>query len=294
MSLYAHNINTDEITFCVVDSGYSFFLTINVMSLVIQPTAFKVKGHDNPFVNVHGDTSHAWDDHEGIVKALDAPVVVRVDAPLQDIVFAANAGVRLVGLPKVVLLSKMKYKHRRLETPYFRKIFKELGYTTFDFPTHVFEGQAEMKYFYKGSLVIHGYGFRSTRGTPLKQVMQRIYAKYRVACPEVISVELVDPYMYHLDIAMLGFSDTACIVHKRAFSESTLRYLKTLLTVHVIDVDDMFCLNAVVQGTRLLVHKVTPPIQRLLAKITNLTVVSLNASSFENAGGSIRCTVMDI
>jgi len=265
-------------------------------TLLIRPTDFKAQGYDNPHVNPRGYTSHAMEEHEAIVDALTDPVVVVVHAPLPDMVFVSDSGVKLPGLPKVILLSKMKYKDRRKEQPFHLQIFKKLGFRTIPFPKGVFEGQSELKFFHKGTLAVHGYGFRSTRVSTvvMQQVLTEVYQNYKVRPPLVVPIRLIDPLFYHLDVAMLKYSDTSCIVHRRAFSEEDLERLRQVCTTHVIDVADTFCLNAVVDGGRLLTRAVSPQIKRLLEKITGYQVVPLSAHSFEQAGGSVRCTVFEL
>jgi N-dimethylarginine dimethylaminohydrolase len=264
-------------------------------TLLIRPTDFKAQGHDNPYVNPRGDTSHAMEEHEAITAALTDPVVAVVHAPLPDMVFVSDSGVKLVGLP-VILLSRMKYKGRREEQPYHLQIFKKLGFRTIHFPKGVFEGQSEIKFFHKGTVAVHGYGFRSTRASTevMQQVLNDTYRKYQARPPTVVPIRLVNPLFYHLDIAMLKYNDTSCIVHRRAFTKEDLERLRQVCTVHVIDVADTFCLNAVVDGGRLLTRAVSPQIKKMLEQITGYRVVPLSAHSFEQAGGSVRCTVFEL
>lgn len=265
-------------------------------TLMILPTSFKAQGRDNPYVNAAGDTSRAMEEHEAIAAALTAPILAHVDASLPDGVFVSDSGVRLERLPKVVLLSRMKYKQRRKEQPYHVKIFKDLGYATIPFPKGVFEGQSELKFFHRGQVLVHGYGFRSTRASTevMQQVLDDVYGAYRVLPPQVVPIRLADPLFYHLDIAMLKYDDTSCIVHKRAFSRDDLERLRRVCTVHVIDVEDTFCLNAFIDGGRLITHAVTPQVKHLLERITKYPVVPLSTHSFEQAGGSVRCTIFEL
>ena len=96
---------------------------------------------------------------------------------------------------------------------------------------------------------------------------------------------------------MLEFNDRTCIVHKKAFSARSIARLKTFLgpeNVHVIDVKDTFCLNAVVDGHHLITHKLTPDVKRLLEGITYRSVKMIDTHEFEQSGGSVRCMTLDI
>jgi len=236
------------------------------------------------------------EEHDAIVTVLTDPVVAVVHTPLPDMVFVSDSGIKLVGLPKVILLSRMKFSARRKEQPYHVQIFKKLGFRMVPFPKGVFEGQSELKFFHNGAFAVHGYGFRSSRASTetMQQVLTDIYQKYNKPPPVVVPIRLVDPLFYHLDLAMLKYNETSCIVQRRAFTEESVEQLRQVCTVHVIDVPDTLCLNAVVNSGRLLTRAVSHPIKRLLEKITGYPVVPLSAHSFEQAGGSVRCTIFEL
>ena len=64
--------------------------------------------------------------------------------------------------------------------------------------------------------------------------------------------------------------------------------------VHIIDTEDHFCLNAVVQGDELLTNKVSECVKGQLEEITGLKVVQNDTSVFQKSGGSVRCMILDL
>lgn len=280
-----------------------------MLRVLIKPTTFKVtpmqKGQ-NPYIDMEYRPDHKkiMHQHAELEKALSNTVTYTIDHPhhsLPDIVFVADGGVCLPRLPKpIIVLPKMKYKHQQEELPYLKKIYADMGLETVELPgKEPFEGQAELKWFHKGTKAVCGYGHRSTKKTFLDMnlLFERIYGAHGLSAPELLVIPLASADYYHLDVAMLEYDDTKCIVHKRAFDKTAMNKLKQFLgpeNVHIIDTDDSFCLNAVVDGNRLITHHVSKNVQLELERITNKKVHMLNTSEFEKSGGSVRCMTLDI
>jgi N-dimethylarginine dimethylaminohydrolase len=130
-----------------------------------------------------------------------------------------------------------------------------------------------------------------------KKLFETIYTKHHLAPPEIIILPLASDLYYHLDVAMLEFSDTECIVHKRAFSAASIAKLKKFIgpvAVHVIDTHDSFCLNAVVDGPYLITHQLSQHLKKELEHITRKTIHMVNSSEFEKSRGSVRCKTLDM
>jgi N-dimethylarginine dimethylaminohydrolase len=273
------------------------------MRLLIKPTTFEIldiqKGQ-NPYVEPRAKTKKALAQHSALFNSVKDAVVYEINGnpTLPDLVFVANGGFRLWGIPYIIL-PRMKYQQRKDELPYLKEIFKDIGINTIEFPSsEPFEGQAEAKWFHGGKLLVCGYGHRSTKKTfkVLDNMLKTIYEANGVVAPKLLVLPLESADYYHLDVAMLEFGDS-CIIHKRAFSPASIRKLKTALgdsNVHVIDTTDSFCLNAVVQGNELLTHKVTDDLKKQLEDITGLKIVQNDTSAFEKSGGSVRCMILDL
>jgi N-dimethylarginine dimethylaminohydrolase len=277
------------------------------MRVLIEPTTFEIlnfQKNQNPYIMPEKNIrASAIKDHHSLVDNLDEAVVYRIDKkppmPLPDIVFMANGGFSLWGLERVMILPQMKYKQRKDELPYLKDIFQDLGLTMYEFPSkEPFEGQAEAKWFHDGKLLVCGYGHRSTKKSfeILDKLLKKIYKSYGLLSPKLLVLPLESADYYHLDVAMLEFGDS-CIIHKRAFSPESVKKLQHALgkdKVHVIDTEDNFCLNAVVQGKTLLTHIVSDSVKKFLEDTTGLRVIQNPTPMFEKSGGSVRCMILDI
>jgi len=278
--------------------------------ICIRPTTFAIfhwqKGQ-NPYVNPHADFTQeeVLEPHRKLEELLSNVKSYTVHPPvglkLPDIVFTANAGLSLPGLPvSVMVLPSMKYKQRQDELPFIRSICRDLMIRTVSLPSSVvFEGQAEAKWFHGGSLLVCGYGCRGSKAgfVALERILTRIYQSYGRPVPRLLVLPFESCNYYHLDVAMMEFDDRACIVHRAAFSPASLDLLRSALgpsNVHVLDTKDSFCLNAIVDGPRLLTHKVSPAIRDKLESITGRSVVQIDTTPFEESGGSVRCMVLDV
>ena len=281
-----------------------------MLRVCIKPTTFTltpIQDKQNNYIDLHNSVSKtsALKQHGELVKAFANVYLYTLKKPedsLPDIVFTANAGLCLPRLSRnpIVLLPYMKYPQRQAELKYLKQIYEELGVQTIEFPgdeSAPFEGQAELKWFHGGTKAVCGYGHRSTKKSfdIVDRLFKKIYGAHKA--PELLVLHLKSADYYHLDVAMLEFDDTKCIVHRKAFSAESIKKLKGFLgpeNVFVIDTDDTFCLNAVVDGPTLVTHMLTAPLKKELEGITGKDIRMVNTSEFEKSGGSVRCMTLDI
>jgi len=288
-----------------------------MIRVCIKPTTFQILPYQyeqNRYITEESigpssiDKKKAREQHNVLEKTFSKIISFTVkpihDEPLSDIVFVANGGLSLPRLPKpILILPYMKYIQRKQELPYLYTIYKSLGIHCIPFPGYAdtpFEGQAELKWFHGGTKAICGPGFRSTRKTfrIMNSLLKKIYKSYNLAPPELCVVQLQSDDYYHLDVAMLDFNDTSCIVHRKAFTPAGIRSIQNFLGkdyVHVIDTSDSFCLNAVHDGPNLITHKLTDPsLKETLESITGLKVKQIDTTEFEKSGGSVRCMTLTL
>lgn len=287
---------------------------------LISPTTFEIlpmQDKQNPYIDIHHpvDRKAAIAHHRQLAAALQKPIVVRLpptDVKLPDIVFTANGGLSLPHLGPhkgrrypIVLLPNMKYPQRKAELPFLAQALASLGIRTMDYPgNEPFEGQAELKWFDGGRKAVCGYGHRSTRKTfqELDTLFEEIYGP--ADKPELLVLPLASADYYHLDVAMCEYSvapskrATKCLIHKRALSATSHRKLRDFLgaeNVTVIDTPDSFCLNAVIDGGRMITHKLTDPaLKPLFEQLTGRRVTQIPTPEFEESGGSVRCMTLDL
>lgn len=283
-----------------------------MIRIFIEPTTFRIlpmqKGQ-NPYIDItyraDRNTDRIRSEHAHLLKAFTAsPGLVghlpHQTCPLPDIIFMANAGLSLPRLQRpLLLLPNMKYPQRKAELPYLKKIFHDMKLPVIDYPgKEPFEGQAELKWFDGGRKAICGYGHRSTKKTfeELDRFFEHLYGREQK--PELLVVKLISADYYHLDVAMLEYDDTKCILHQHAFSPASIRRIQTFLghkNVTVLQTTDSFCLNAVVDGAHLITHRLKDPtLKPLFECLTGRTVKEVDTTEFEKSGGSVRCMTLDI
>ena len=283
------------------------------MHLCINPSTFEIldfQEGQNPYVDIVYNTDHkkVKAQHRELLKALrstGAPVaeyrLTKHQTPLPDLVFVANGGIALPRLQgPLVLLPSMKYPQRQAELPYLIEMYKEIGIPTIPFLTKdVFEGQAELKWFFGGNLAVCGPGHRSTVKSfkVLEKFFDYVYGLHGMDPPRLLITPLISADYYHLDVAMLEVNETTCIVHKRSMTSKSVAALRAAgLTVHVIDTKDSFCLNAVISEGALVTHRLTEP--GLAKTLKNLTgchrLIEVDTSEFEKSGGSVRCMTLTV
>ena len=284
-----------------------------MLRISLAPNTFRLFDYqDNENAYTHKDAKidkkKAVEQHLALEKSFKDMIVYTIRDPkedLPDIVFVANSALLIPKIPNLAILPYMKYKHRREELPYIKKILEDLGVDTIQFPGNPstpFEGQAEIKWFQGGSKAICGYGFRATKEAfgILKKLLDKLCKKHGLDPIELLVLPLASPLYYHLDVAMLEFDNknkaTECIIHRKAFSEESIEKIRKFLgNVHIIDTKDTLCLNAVVDGPNLIIHKLTDRAMKpVLEGITGRRVKEVDVGEFEKSGGSVRCMVLDL
>lgn len=275
--------------------------------ITVSPDTYEVlpeQDGENPFVNLKDKPilPLAKQQHAALRNHLPNEIYFEVNTKehIPDFVFFASGGLSLPRLPEpVVILPSMKYKVRQAELPYDKAIFDRLKIKTYELPKGiVFEGKAEVAWFHGGTVLLHGYGYRSTRESvfALQHLLAKIYKSYGVKPPRCISLRLKSPRTYHLDLALLPYSDRDCCVLSGAFDSERLGLLRTVLSsVTVLPLSDPFLMNAVVLPKKILIHKVPDPM--ILAKLKDVTgkqIVQIDMSEFEKSGGSVACLVLPI
>ena len=280
-----------------------------MLRILIEPSTYTIdhsQDKQNPFINIHHplNMKKAKKTHEQLSNSFtQTPVYYKQlhqpKTPLPDIVFCASAGLSLPRLSKpLVLLPNMKYDQRKNELAVLKDMFRELKIRTIDYPgNEPFEGQAELKWFDGGRKAVFGYGYRSTKKTleTLNSVFEKVYGDN---APQILALPLQSADFYHLDLALLAYSDTKCIVHEKAFSKTSLDKLKKFLgneNVTVTNTNDKFGLNSIIDGDTLITHRLTDAkLKPLYEELTGLHVKEIDTTEFEKSGGSVRCMVLDV
>jgi len=209
---------------------------------------------------------------------------------LEDMVFAANqvfAGEK-PGYGKFVVPSRMVYPSRQREVSYFTDWFRTQGYRVIelDFAEDFLEGHGDLLWHPDRSRVYAGYGFRSTRGG-----VEKLAAALAEMGIEVLPLELVDPYCYHLDTCLCPLNNEAALIFAGAFSADALIALHRFWKrVHLLDADEAhhFMGNGIVINGSYITPHITPQLEAILRQ-EELKPIVVDTSEFEKAGGSCFC-----
>ena len=151
---------------------------------------------------------------------------------LQDLVYCANMGVALEHTPdkNTVVLSNFSAENRRPETEVGRQFFDLMGYEVV-VPPHHFEGDAELKHLYD-NIYIGGYGTRSER-----QAYEWMSEQFDM---QIIMVEEVEPYLYHLDCTVFPLTREDTLVCTEMYTADEISQIEAVTNIIDVSLDDCF------------------------------------------------------
>lgn len=206
-------------------------------------------------------------------------------AGLPDMVFATNAG---YAGNNTFIKANFRARQRKREADKAEEYFAALGYRVFIMPEDIyFEGEgdlirSESKYFL-------GCGIRSDRKA----------AEYigRIIDREIVPLELVNPYFYHLDTCFGPLNDDLIVINEEAFTEKSLKEIqgsfKNVIAANRQDNSVLGC-NLIVVGTNVFLGKgISENLKRELLKF-GYTVNEIEMSEFLKGGGSVKCLSLEV
>ncbi|WP_223291010.1 dimethylargininase [Streptomyces avicenniae] len=201
---------------------------------------------------------------------------------LPDMVFAANAAVTLDGR---VLGSRFHAPQRRPEAARYARWFAAAGYTVRPAGA-VCEGEGD--FVPVAGLLLAGHGFRTTRTAHAR-------AQEFFGVP-VVSLRLVDPRFYHLDVALFALDDRNVAYWPGAFSPGSRAVLRLLFPDAVVadEADALaFGLNSVSDGRHVFLAPRATGLATQLAQ-RGYVPVPVDLSELHKAGGGIKCCTQEI
>lgn len=256
-----------------------------------QEAGYRVAWQINPHMRP-GSTSlaRARAQHERLVQTLLAcGAEVRRFAFVRgcfDCVFVKDNAVLARGAhARHALSSRPRHAERAREQPERSCSLEAEGYRVRR-ATHRLEGGDVVRV---GEAWLLGHGFRS------EPQAARELAEW--SGMDVLELELVDPYLYHLDTALAALDDGTVLVCPEALSAPSLRALRRFRHVRrVIEIarDEAlrFGLNLITVGRRAILAEGARAVERALAGV-GLEPVALELDEFHRAGGSAACLVSE-
>ena len=159
----------------------------------------------------------------------------------QDLVYVANLGIQLPHLKdsNTIIMANFTSEPRQGEEEVGKPFFEAMGYEVHNCPFK-WEGEADLKYLYD-NVYIGGYGIRSD--IKAYEWMEKEFDM------EIIKLEMVDEYLYHLDCSIFPLTQEKTLVCTEMFEEDELAQLEQHTEVIDISVDDAF--NGLTNSVRL-------------------------------------------
>jgi len=201
---------------------------------------------------------------------------------LPDLVFTANAG---LVFQRTFYSSRFRHEVRARETPHFDAWFAAAGWQVVTLPQDTyFEGAGDA--LFCGPKLFAGYRIRSdVQGHQwLGQQIKR----------QVLPVELINPYFYHLDTCFCPLAPGEALWYPEAFDLYGRRVIEAHVPKLIAATDEdarRFGCNAVVVGKNVIVNA---GCQRLVAdlQVAGYVVHPVELEEFIKSGGSAKCLTL--
>lgn len=265
------------------------------------PTFFEVRYRINPWMDPDRpvDRARALDQWGGLVHSYRS-AGHRVDLlepvpDLPDMVYAANGATVVDGqVLSARFASPQRAAEARLHAEWHRRHHVGAGVegrgarAAVTPPRAVNEGEGDFAVL--TDRVLAGYGFRTSRDA--HDELARLTGR------PVLSLELVDPYYYHLDVALTVLDDQRDHIayYPPAFSPASQLLLATLFPEALIaDAADAACLglNCVSDGANVWLPAGAHHLRGLLLD-AGYSPVEVDLSELLLGGGSVKCCTQEI
>jgi arginine dihydrolase len=263
--------------------------------LMCPPIYFQVSYSINPWMDPNAPVDRLlalgqWSALAETYRAAGHCVDVLDPIPgLPDMVYAANGALVLDGR---VMPARFAYAEREPEAAVHAAWHRQNGlrYGGRDIATPVAVNEGEGDFAVLSTALLAGYGFRTARA-----------AHDEVAAltgREVVSLELVDPHLYHLDVALTVLDDERdhLAYYPPAFSPASRRVLAETFPDAIIATEHdayAFGLNCVSDG-----HNVFLPAGaaklRIAIAAAGYRPISIDLSELAKGGGSVKCCTQEI
>jgi N-dimethylarginine dimethylaminohydrolase len=262
--------------------------------LMCPPTLYDVNYVINPWMagNVHTSSrTRAAEQWQRLYEAVSKIATVELVEPepgSPDMVFTANAGLERNG---IVAISSFFHPERQGEEPYFRRWFRQAGYTLVDIPrTTPFEGEGDALFSADGSCLWVGHGPRTALSS---------HRALREAWDiPVVPLHLVDPRFYHLDTCFAPLEGGYVMYFPEAFDHVSLHRIEAFYPpekrIIVREADAIcFACNAINVGRTIILNKISSKLSGELEQL-GFKIIQIELTEFLKAGGAAKCLVMKL
>ncbi|MGX7824223.1 dimethylargininase [Actinokineospora sp. 24-640] len=263
--------------------------------LMCEPRHFTVEYVINPWMDPTRpvDTARAvaqWSTLKSAYESLGHTVETIDPVPgLPDMVFSANSGTVIDGR---VLGARFRAPERAAEADHYRRWFLSAGYRDVTMPSRINEAEGDLTW--TGDVLLAGTGYRTDPAAHAE-------AQEVLGVP-VVSLQLVDPRYYHLDVALTVLTEATptrrahVAYYPDAFSPGTQRVLSRLYPDAILATEtDAACLglNAVSDGRNVVVATEATHLIGSL-KAHGYTPIPVDISELRKSGGGPKCCTMEL
>ncbi|MFG2101417.1 dimethylargininase [Micromonospora echinaurantiaca] len=260
--------------------------------LMCSPEHFAVEYAINPWMDVTTPVDpelavKQWDRLRETLVGLGHEVHLLTAEPgLPDMVYAANGAFVVDG---TVYGAQFKHEQRTAEAAAHRAFYESHGWR-FIAPSETNEGEGDFAYLPEAhaGLILAGHGFRT-------ELPAHAEAQEALGRP-VVSLRLVDPRFYHLDVALASIDDSNIVYFPGAFSAASQRVLTQLFPDAVVadDEDAMtFGLNLVSDGLNVVLNSEATRLAGKL-KAAGYHPVLVELAELKKGGGSVKCCIAEL
>nr|WP_319459242.1 dimethylargininase [Micromonospora sp. RTP1Z1] len=257
-----------------------------------SPEHFAVEYAINPWMDVTAPVDaelavKQWDRMRETLVGLGHEVhLLTPEAGLPDMVFAANGAFVVDG---TVYGAQFKHEQRAAEAAVHRAFYESQGWR-FIAPSETNEGEGDFAYLpdAHGGLILAGHGFRT-------ELPAHAEAQEALGRP-VVSLRLVDPRFYHLDVALASIDDANVAYYPGAFSAASQKVLAQLFPDAVVADDEdalAFGLNLVSDGANVVLNSESTRLAGKL-KAAGYTPVPVELAELKKGGGSVKCCIAEL
>jgi N-dimethylarginine dimethylaminohydrolase len=263
--------------------------------LMCPPTYFDVSYSINPWMDPSEpvDQQLALGQWSALVDAYrSAGHCVELLDPvpgLPDMVFAANGAFVLDGR---VLPARFAYAEREPEAASHAAWHRRNGILDGgrDIATPIAVNEAEGDFAVLSERILAGYGFRTNRAAHAEAAA--------LTGREVISLELVDPHLFHLDVALAVLDDERdhLAYYPPAFSPASRQLLADTFPDAIIATKGdayAFGLNCVSDGRNVFLPSGAADLRAAIAA-AGYRPISIDLSELAKGGGSVKCCTQEI
>jgi N-dimethylarginine dimethylaminohydrolase len=275
-------------------SNKPYLVTPRATFLMCPPTLYDVDYVINPWMagNVHASSrTRAAEQWQRLYEAVSKIATVELVEPepgSPDMVFTANAGLERNG---IVAISSFFHPERQGEEPWFRRWFRQAGYTIVDISRATpFEGEGDALFSTDGRCLWIGHGPRTALSSHL--MLREIWDI------PVVPLHLIDPRFYHLDTCFAPLEGGYAMYFPEAFDHLSLHRIEAFYPPEkriIIREADAVCFacNAINVGRNLILNKIGNRLSSQLEQL-GFKVIQIELTEFLKAGGAAKCLVMKL